>query len=552
MPVTSIYSYFVDQVISDVRTDLIKSGYTEKQANNLIYNSGISIYATQDSDIQAAIDSEFTNIENFPINKNLEPDKQGQAAMVILDQRNGQILGMYGGYGKKEASLSFNRATQMYRSPGSSIKPLLIYGPAIDNHLITPATVVDDSPCRLDPQYPDKLWPTNFSNNYRGLTTVRQAIIDSTNVVATKTFLDYTGYDLGLSYLKNLGMDRYEDKGKPAISLGGFYKAMNPMLMAAGYAAFANDGSYYEPTTYTKVVDNSGKTLLDKKPISTLVYKDDRTPYMMTNMLHDVVTKGSASQNINIKNAAGESIYTAGKTGTSTDQEDLWFVGYTAYYTCATWYGYDNSKSVPSGDEYFTSQRLWNKVMTKIHANLEPKEFTRPDGIVEADVCKVSGEMPTQICLDDPRGEVYREIFMSGTEPSSPCSVHKSVQICDLSHDNFGKHELAGPFCPIADVNTVWGTYRKVLPDFRPGDPFPDDWGYELSHAGICTLHNSVEPPPENTTMPATPDMPIDTPSPSPSITYPDTPSPPEQTPVISTQTPEPEPEPEETLSPDE
>lgn len=487
---TSKNTYFVDQVITDVRSDLIEKGYTKEQANNLIYNNGIKIYTTQDPDIQKIIDEEYNDIENFPANKTIKDvEMQAQSAITILDQKNGQVKGVYGGYGTKTINLSFNRATMMKRQPGSSFKPLVAYGPMMDNHIITPATVFDDAPIRMDIQNPDKLWPNNYSNDYQGLLSARLALDKSTNVVAVKVFNQ--NMELGLSYIKKLGIDRSNEKNL-SIAIGGLNNGVNPLLMAAAYAPFANAGIYNEPTFYTKVEDINGNLIISKTPESHLVYNDDRTPSIMTYMLRDVVENGTAHSNINIKNKNGQYIPTAGKTGTSTNDVDVWFVGYTSYYTCATWYGYDNARYIP-GAEYFSAQKIWNKVMNKIHENLEPVEFTKASNLVEKEVCIYSGKIPTDLCRNDPRGNAVRiELFMAGTEPKDNdyCTLHVIKNVCISSKDIFGKYPMAGPNCPLSSIQTMSGTLRSTMPDIRPGDPWPQDWGYELSH-DTCNVHTS-------------------------------------------------------------
>jgi len=489
-------SYFVDKVIVDVRNDLMANGRTKEQANNIIYNTGIKIYTTQDAFVQKTIDDVFNNVENFPANKIItDVELQAQAAVAIIDQRTGQLKGVYGGYGTKTNNLSFDRATMMKRQPGSSFKPLVAYGPAIDNHTITPATVFDDAPVRLDANNPDMLWPNNYSNDYQGLLSARKALDLSTNVVATKVLK--MDIDLGLSYIKKLGIDRSTEKNL-AIALGGLKEGVNPLLMAAAYAPFANDGTYNEPTCYTIVEDQSGRVILSNVPESHVVYNDARTPSIMTYMLRDVIENGTAHNNINIKNSKGEYIPTAGKTGTSSNVTDVWFVGYTSYYTCATWYGYDNARHIPDA-EYSSSVKLWNLIMNNLHADLEPVEFTKADGLVECDVCIYSGKRPTDLCRRDPRGNSVRtELFMKGTEPNEndKCTVHVEMRVCIASKDIFGKYPPAGSKCRNSKVITVYGTLRTEIPDIRSGDRLPADWSYELSHERICTVHNSASQDP--------------------------------------------------------
>ncbi len=416
----SKYSYFVDAVITDLRNDLKEKGYTNEQASNIIYNTGIQIYTTQDGSIQKIVDEEYCNVKNFPANGRIsDADNQAQSAIVILDQKTGQVVAMYGGYGEKNKNLSFNRATSAYRQPGSAIKPLLVYGPLVDTHKITPSTVIEDKEVFLDPQRPDEPWPVNSGGWHAGLITTRIAVARSSNICAVLYYKD--NIQLGLNYLKKLGIDR-TDEVQLAAALGGFSKGVTPIQMASAYATFANSGVRFEPITYTKVLDKNGNVIINKVPDATIVYEDDRTPYIMTSILQDVLTDtygtGKAAQ---IFNAKGEKILTAGKTGTTSNAYDFWFCGYTPYYTAAVWYGYDNLTAI-SSEESGAAVKIFNKVFTRIHTNLSPKPFDSISGIIEAEVCTLSGQAPTPACYAS--GKVVKDIFMKGTEPKIPCQYH--------------------------------------------------------------------------------------------------------------------------------
>ncbi|MGI6528479.1 MAG: transglycosylase domain-containing protein [Clostridia bacterium] len=421
----SRHSYFVDTVITDIRNDLIAMGYTRKQATNIIYNTGVHIYTTQNTKIQKIVEEEYCKIENFPINETiLDPEAQAQSAIVVMDPRAGHVIAIYGGYGEKNKNLTFNRATSAYRQPGSAIKPLLIYGPQIDKHIITTGTVLEDKEVFLDPQRPDVPWPTNSGGWHAGLITARKALVRSSNICAILLYKD--NVTLGLNYLKKLGIDRTEET-QLAAGLGGFSRGVTPLQMAAAYSAFANSGMYIEPITYTKVVDRNGNVIINKTQKSHIVFEDDKTPYIMTSILNHVITdyQGTGGR-AQVYNNKGEKIPTAGKTGTTNKNYDYWFCGYTPYYTAAVWYGYDNMKSI-TASEYGSAARLFGTVMSKIHADLEAIPFETSPDLVYMDICNMSGGIPHSGCYAANR-VVKDEMFIRGTEPTEVCTYHDPLR----------------------------------------------------------------------------------------------------------------------------
>ena len=418
----SIYSYFVDAVIVDVREALIAEGYTKQEANNLIYQGGVKIYMTQNPAIQKVVDEEYCNPENFPVNdKYSDPSDMAQSSIVIMDQTNGHVLAMYGGYGEKTKSLSFNYATSAKRQPGSSIKPLLVYAPLIDKHLINDSSPVEDVAVYLDPQHPEELWPTNSYHGYFGTISVKYALQQSSNVVAVSLYKDHVAENL--QYLKKLGIDRTTET-QLSLALGGFNTGVSTEEMCAAYVPFANGGTYYKPVTFTKVTDINGKTLLTNNGSPTAVYEDYRTPALMTDLLQSVVTGGTGS-GTQVHNGKWEAIPTAGKTGTTTSAYDYWFCGYTPYYTCSVWYGYEMQKTMTSA-EHGAAKNLWAKVMNRLHSDLEYKDFPQMKNIMEVNVCKESNLLPNEECYKDPN-RIITGHFASGTEPTETCTIHRPL-----------------------------------------------------------------------------------------------------------------------------
>lgn len=503
---TSTQSYFVDEVVKAVIKDLSEQkGISAQTAEDMIYNSGLKIYTTMDPKVQKALDEVFTDKTFFPdVNEEAKRREEiPQAAMVVIDPETGAVRGLYGGYGEKKGSV-FNRATQMKRSPGSSIKPLLIYAPGIETGRLTAATVIDDVPQHMlinDVSVPEKertkLYPQNVEKKNFGLTTIRTAIVHSRNVIAALALRDYTTFKVGLSYLEKVNLPRWDDEGKISIAMGGFTKQMSPLEMTSAFTVFAYKGVYWEPYFYTKVEDVNGNVILEKKPKGTRVYSE-QTAFIMNDMLQDVVTEGTATD-IDIKNKKGEKILAAGKTGTSDNYIDRWFCGMTPYYVASTWYGYDNRQvpiSIVSA-ESSNARKIWQAVMTKIHEDLEPVEFfsTVPPKIVTREICKDSGKLATDLCRQDPRGSrVTEEYFIEGTEPEygDNCEVHYRAKVCTLSKDVHGRPVLANENCPTETVQERVFIRRPVeyKPEY-PTDPYPEDWYYEIYEGEYCTIHDS-------------------------------------------------------------
>lgn len=513
---SSKQSYFVDNVINEVKEDLMKKySYSEQAAYRIIYSSGIKIYTTQDPEIQKAMDDVFKDDKYFPQGNKDKPTKQAaQAAMVILDPLTGEVRGLYGGYGEKKGDMVFNYATQAKRSPGSTMKPLAVYAPALDNKIITPGSIFDDSPIYLDPKKPDSPYPMNYDKSYAGLMAIRDAVRNSVNVVASQVW-NKVGPDLSLKYLKRAGieLDKKKDGYLAPLALGALTDGISPYQAAAAYAPFVNKGMYTEPSSYTKVVDNKGKVLLENKPKSSVVYDDERTPYLMTDIMKDVVNNGTAYPYGIVKNSKGEVVPTAGKTGTTSDNKDKWFVGFSTKYVGATWYGYPTPTTIKDYESN-NALKIWSAIMNKVHAKATPEDFKRPSKIVEKTFCLTSGQVPSDLCAKDPRGQNiirYGELFMEGTEPkdSDKCDVHVSVKIDKDSRDGAGRKLLAGPNCPPSSIDEMVYVKRKV--PLKDGDLLPADYIYELPTL-LCQIHNGPGSTPLKTPLPTATPKPGDKP----------------------------------------
>ena len=434
---TKIQSYFIDQIILDVQNDLMtRNKMTESAATKAIFKGGLKIYTTMDPNVQSAMETVFTKESNFPGSGSVKP----QAAMMVIDPYTGFIRGIVGGRGEKTGNRVLNRATQTLRQPGSSIKPLSVYAPAVEEGLITPATIVDDSKLKIGD------WePRNSDNVFKGKITVRQAVEESRNIPVVR-ILDKLTVDKSFDFLtKNLSFTSlvnnekrkdgktYSDKFYSTLGLGGFTDGVSVKEMTAAYAAFVNGGVYTKPVTYTKVIDSRGRVILENKP-ETHKAMSDTTAYTMAQMLSGVV---------NSPNGTGRSarladgVFAAGKTGTTTDDIDRWFVGFTPNYVGAVWFGYDTPKKMSGLGNPCTS--VWKKVMDQIHKNVETKTLVQPNNMTERKICQISGKIATGQC-----SSVRTEYFKLGTQPVSFCASHNREQVPEAEIDDEIKNEDSG------------------------------------------------------------------------------------------------------------
>ena len=344
---------------------------------------------------------------------------QPQSSMSIIDQHTGYVKAIVGGRGKKTASLTLNRATDTTRQPGSTFKIVSTYAPALNELGMSLATTFEDEPYN----YPSGAPVNNASRTYGGTTTIRTAIRNSVNVVAVKC-LEQVTPTLGLQYLDNFGFTTlahgtdadtdangnvYTDANL-ATALGGITHGVTNVELCAAYAAIANGGNYIKPIYYTKILDHNGNVLIENTSAGRSVIKES-TAWLLTNAMEDVVQNGTGTA-CQLSNMA-----VAGKTGTTEDYNDLWFVGYTPYYTCAVWSGYDNNEKLPDYARDF-HKNLWRKVMSRIHEGMEYKSFDQPSTIECISICSETGLLPRAGC------PVEEEYFDVGTIPSEYCDQH--------------------------------------------------------------------------------------------------------------------------------
>ena len=344
---------------------------------------------------------------------------QPQSSMSIIDQHTGYVKAIIGGRGEKTASLTLNRATDTTRQPGSTFKILSTYAPALNEKGMTLATTFEDEPYN----YPDGSPVNNASKSYGGTTTIRRAIQNSINVVAVKCLEEVTP-ELGLQYLDNFGFTTlahgteadkdadgtiWTDANLP-MALGGLTHGVTNVELCAAYAAIANNGNYIEPIYYTKILDHNGNVLIEKNSAGRSVIKES-TAWLLTSAMEDVVNQGTGTA------CQLDDMTVAGKTGTTDAYNDLWFVGYTPYYTCAVWSGFDNNEKLPEDAREF-HKNLWKKVMTRIHEGLPDKEFDMPASVEKISICEETGLLPRAGC------PVITEYFDIGDVPTDYCDQH--------------------------------------------------------------------------------------------------------------------------------
>ena len=539
---STVYTYFEDELIDQVIDDLMNiRGYTRTNARNMVYSGGLKIYTTQDPSIQAIVDEEYANEDNYPAGTKYaldfaltiaddegnqtnyskemlrlyfqdteSPDfsllfdsaadgqkyvdlyekhclsevpgshifaervsfsPQPQSAMSIIEQDTGYVRALIGGRGKKTASLTLNRATDSMRQPGSTFKIVSTYAPALDELGLTLATTFEDE----EYSYPDGSPVNNASGTYGGPTSIRTAITNSINVVAVKCLEEVTP-DLGLKYL----IDRFGfttlatgDETKDvdylgnvwsdanlATALGGITHGVTNVELCAAYAAIANGGHYIKPVYYTRIEDRNGNVLIDKTNSAPKDAVKETTAWLLTSAMEDVVTEGTGTAcRIN-----GQVV--AGKTGTTEAYNDLWFVGYTPYYTCAVWSGYDNNEKIPDEGREF-HKVLWQKVMSRIHAGLEYKDFPKPAAITQATVCSETGLLANDFCPE------VTEYFDVNTVPQEYCEEHTYYRYLY----NYGYYDDYGNFIPYDFDEYDYDSYGQGTGQDTSGYMTYDDYG---------------------------------------------------------------------------
>ncbi len=494
----TVYSYFIDELTEQVVDDLQKQkGYTENQAYQALYSGGLRIYTTQDQDIQKIVDEEYNNPDNFPngttytmdwamtvqksdgsvvnyskemleqyYKKNLPADQaatfdlnfdspeegqgyiddykknvlqsgdnivaerssfapQPQSSMVVMDQRTGYVKAIEGGRGTKTASLTLNRATNMTRQPGSTFKILSTYAPLLDSGQKTLASAYLDAKYA----YTNGTEVHNSTNSYSGWTTIRDAITNSINVVAVKAITDLTP-QAGFNELQKFGfttLDPAKDVYQP-LALGGISNGVTNLELTAAYAAIANGGDYIKPLFYTKILDQNGNVIINNTPETTKVISKE-TAWILTNAMEDVVKEGTG-QAVQLDNG----MPVAGKTGTTSQYNDVWFCGYTPYYTIGVWAGYDDNTKLPDAGIYRDYHKiLWKKVMERLTDDKTITDFQKPDDVVQATVCAHTGLKPSGSC-----DMVVTDYMPKSEVPTKTCTQCRNTNWNEADAETYG------------------------------------------------------------------------------------------------------------------
>lgn len=515
---STVFSYFTDAVYNQVCDDLqSKLGYSASQSYKLLYSGGLQIYSTMDPSIQAIVDEEINNADNYisstgsrlleyslnyaltvchadgsestytendlisyfqsekkqatfaniyaskediyrsvrefkasllisgdsVTNETITPILEPQESVVVMNQSNGQVAAISGGRGEKEGSLTLNRALHCHRQPGSASMIISTFAPAIDSCGATLASTYYDAPYSSGNQQVLNWW----GNPYLGYNNIRQAITYSMNVIGARCLTSLVSDSTAYDYLELFGLG---DASGQEISFSlantnSSYTVTNEMLTAA-FASIANDGIYQKPTYYTKVLDRQGNILLESVPSQTRIIKSSSAA-LLTSAMEDVISSDSSYYYQYGITPTGklcqvDSMILAGKSGTTTSGSDVWFIGYSPYYTCGIWSGYDDSKVLSNGTEYHKT--IWQKIMARIHADLDNKDFVFTDELESAKICSKSGLLAVDgVCNSSSSNAcVYTEYFAPGTAPTSYCDRHYALRICTES----GKS--ATKYCP--------------------------------------------------------------------------------------------------------
>ncbi len=534
---SDMYSWFTEMVLDDVAEDLCKqhgeewNKSTKDKYLTLIKKSGYHIYCTIDTDVQKAIDEIYTDLDNIPTTKSAQ---QLLSAIVVIDNRTGDIVGVAGSVGEKEYFDATNHAT--YDDPkqtGSATKPLIVYAPAFETGNFSPTTVLPDLPLTYD----GGRFPNNVNRRYSISNSIYTGIEDSMNTIAV-----YTLDKIGLKYAFEFARDKFRltglleseptesgfvrsDIGYSPLALGALTYGVSVREMATAYATFPNGGQWREARTYTKVYDSEGNLVLDNTQEHEQILSE-RTVNYINYCLRGVVSSGSASRHTQLG-----STQAAGKTGSTSSNRDRWFCGYTSYYTAAVWCGYKQPEEIKltGSDTTNPSSRLWGKVMKLLHEDVEYRNVADVSGMSSYSVCVDSGKNATDACRADTRDNRVQSIrCYSDDAPRGSCDLHITVDWCTEGDG------AANEFCHLAGANIaphalVKYTQAKLDEIERAGrvDDFADNTIYLVDKSGnpvnsfhgldgdinaginapykVCTVHTAatVLPPETEPSVPA-------------------------------------------------
>ncbi len=521
---TKIYTWYEETVYSDVRGALQEQfGWADQRLDEVMSKGGLRIYTCYDPEAQSIAEAVYTNRENLDYTS--KDGQRLQSAICVIDNQTGNVAAIVGRFDAKEVNLGSNYANSGHRQPGSSFKPLAVYSPALEMGKISPYSVFDDYPYQM---LGGSAWPLNGGYaSYHGQVTVRQALKESLNTVAVRIMAEITPeesfkflrdkYHIELEAGRMVGGEMKTDITL-SLSMGGLTDGVNVREMAEAYSVFPNGGTYQGSRTFTKVtqlVDGQEVTLID----NTLTQEDAikaTTAWYMNDMLQGVFDSGGTAAG---RASSLRRFHVAGKTGTTSNDYDRWFVGYTPYYTAAVWTGYERGTTI-TGAPFNVSLDLWEKVMVPLHENLPDKDYADPGGRRAITYCMDSGMLATPYCAMDPRGSraASGSIFPEDFPTDMNCTFHTAESVVKVCTDSpvlkddgtpTSYYHLAGEFCPEESVKEV--CYPDYEREKLGGAVAKDEaWRYERASAvEVCDVHTEepvTEPDPEDPNNPGVTD----------------------------------------------
>ena len=473
-------------------TEMLEQYFIQNENSNftVLFDSQESAQAHVDA-YKAAVMTEGDEVVAETIHFTPQP----QSSLCIIDQHTGYVKAIVGGRGEKSTSLSLNRATNTTRQPGSTFKPLAAYAAALNEGGMSLATTFEDEPFTYDNGEP--LY--NADRQYHGTVTMRQAIVHSYNIPAVKCMIEITP-ELGMEYLKKFGFTTlitepteinggiYDDLNA-STAIGGITQGVNNLELTAAYAAIANNGTYIKPVFYTKILDADGNVVIDNTPEKTTVIKPS-TAYLLTNVMEDVIKEGTGTR------VQFSGMHLAGKTGTTDNYRDLWFCGFTPYYTCSVWAGYDDNTVLPQGTYRTYQQTLWRNIMQRIHQDLPDTDFKMPSTVQEASICTKTGLLATNGCSS------VTELFDTEQIPTQFCSGHYAYSNNNRNYDYSNDYSNDYSYDYSYDYSQDSGTdssenYETVIEEPAPENPMeiPEETQPEVSAPS-----GGTETPPEEST----------------------------------------------------
>ncbi len=492
-------SWFVDALIEDVIHYLMEDkDISYKTAEQMLLSGGYKIYATMDPRIQEIVDEVYSSRDNLPQGYRLSTYQELESALVLMDPFTGDIKAIAGGIGEKKGSRIYNLATQGHRSPGSSIKPLASYGPAMELGIIMPYSLyLDAASVKLKGT---NWYPNNDDGSNSGLINIRYALQRSKNTIAAQLIDDITpqvSYNfltqrLGLTLVEN--QDGMTDIGYASLALGELTNGVTVREMASAYTAFINDGIFTDGRTFSRIEDSQGNLVYDNVPQQTVAFSST-TAYYMRDLLENAVNTGTGTP------ARLSNMPAAGKTGSSNDWRDRWFVGFTPYYVAAAWSGYKIPENMGSSSN--PAAGMWKQVMEKVNERLELESvpFPRPENMTQVTVCADTGLLATSACHADMRGDRTMTLYIENSKvPSQYCPCHVMTELCSASM------ALPSPSCPVHDIKSFSVLdLSKATTSVRTPAYYADAYCYSVKDAAAiessrvhyvlgeletCTRHN--------------------------------------------------------------